>query len=89
MKLSVSDNFHTVSFLSGADVPPKANKRPSSAHAIPKSDLGFCVFGKEAHVKVKNGRGPCGRTPYVVFIGGIFQNTTESCLKRMKHGGYE
>ncbi len=50
MKLSVLDDFHGFSFLSGPDVPPKANKRPSSAHAMQKSDLGFCVLGKEAHL---------------------------------------
>ncbi len=34
-------------------------------------------------------RRPCGGTQCVVFIGPIFHNTIETCLKRVAHGGYE
>ncbi len=27
--------------------------------------------------------------PYIAFIGLIFHNTIETCLKRIEHGGYE
>ncbi len=34
-------------------------------------------------------RDPLGGAPYVVFIGPIFHNTIEACLKRVGHCGYE
>ncbi len=30
-----------------------------------------------------------GVSPYMVFIGPAFQNTTKTCLKRVGHGGDE
>ncbi len=33
-------------------------------------------------------RWPLGGTPYMVFIGPVFHNTTKTCLKRKRHGGF-
>ncbi len=30
-----------------------------------------------------------GGTPYMVFIGPVFQNTIKACWRRVGHGGYE
>ncbi len=34
-------------------------------------------------------RWPRGGTPYMIFIGPVFHNTTKTCLKGVGHGGYE
>ncbi len=49
--------------------------------SVKNACLNYREFGLEGYL--------VGGTPYVLFIGPIFHNTIETCLKRVGHGGYE
>ncbi len=61
---------------------------------IIKEHMHMCSFLVWKHVCLNNREfdlegNLVGVTPYMVFIGPVFHNTTKTCLKGVGHGGYE